>query len=169
MQRVDMYLFFALPPLQRTLQIIPRKSKAEEGPRKLPVRAKVHSILPKPVAVPSYGICWGGVECPGSRTQDSIGLSLSQAYSIKNRVPFLMMYKDDAVRCADNLPFEEFVPDSEDFIRVRNQMKKEVQKILIHHLEVFAGLPVDEGHRYSAYVRNKSQMVRLMVGGGKQL
>ncbi|MPC22408.1 hypothetical protein E2C01_015423 [Portunus trituberculatus] len=72
-----------------------------------------------------------------------------------------MTYRDEAVRQADNIPFEEFVPDSEDFIRVRNQMKKEVEKVLITHLGLFAGLSVTEEHQYSHYLDQKSVMVDL--------
>ncbi|XP_063850688.1 uncharacterized protein LOC135094491 [Scylla paramamosain] len=148
--------------LERTLQVIPRRPKCEEGAKKLPAeRRKLRSILPKPVAVTSYGLCWGSVECPESRTPGSSRPSLSQAYAVRNRVPFMMTYRDEAVRQADNIPFEEFVPDSEDFIRVRNQMKKEVQKMLITHLGLFASLSVNEEHQHSQFVTEKSVMLDL--------
>lgn len=75
----------------------------------------------------------------------------------------MMTYRDEPVRAADNIPFEEFVPDSEDFIRVRDQMKKEVQKILTRHVKLFNGLTVNEEHQHSALVSQKSHMVRLDV------
>lgn len=109
----------------------------------------------------SYGLCWGCVESPVFHNSASLQPSLSQAYGIKSRVPLMMTYKDEAVRPADNIPFDEFVPDSEDFIRVRDQMKREVQKILISHLELFSSLTVTEDHQYSALVSQKSHMVSV--------
>lgn len=120
----------------------------------------VQTYLP---AVSSYGLCWGCVQSPAPSSSSSPQLSLSQAYGIRNRVPYMMTYRDEPVRAADNIPFEEFVPDSEDFIRVRDQMKKEVQKILTRHVKLFNGLTVNEEHQHSALVSHKSHMVRLDV------
>ena len=66
------------------------------------------------------------------------------------------------MRQADNIPFEEFVPDSEDFYRVRNQMKKEVKKMLIRHMQMFDGLAVNEQHQFSQYLCQKSHMVSVV-------
>ncbi|XP_045118184.1 LOW QUALITY PROTEIN: uncharacterized protein LOC123508500 [Portunus trituberculatus] len=147
--------------LERTLQVITRRPKNDEGTKKLPTERRKLGILPKPVAVTSYSLSWGSVECQGSQTVGSPRPSLSQAYAVRSRVPYMMTYRDEAVRQADNIPFEEFVPDSEDFIRVRNQMKKEVEKVLITHLGLFAGLSVTEEHQYSHYLDQKSVMVDL--------
>lgn len=84
---------------------------------------------------------------------------MAQAYAAKNRVPFMMTYKDSDIRLADNISFEEYVPDSEDFIKVRDQMKKEVQKILVRHMSLFENLTVVEQHQNSDLMEKKSEMV----------
>lgn len=110
----------------------------------------------------SYGLCWDSIQHPQysshsqKRNPDPL---MAQAYAARNRVPFLMTYKDQDIRLADNISFEEFVPDSEDFIRVREQMKKEVQKILIKYLKVFNKLTVTEHHHYSDLMMQKNYMV----------
>ncbi|XP_042889420.1 uncharacterized protein LOC122264540 isoform X2 [Penaeus japonicus] len=134
----------------------PRKYNAE--------RRKSRSVLPKPTTVISYGLCWDSIQHPQysshsqKRNPDPL---MAQAYAARNRVPFLMTYKDQDIRLADNISFEEFVPDSEDFIRVREQMKKEVQKILIKYLKVFNKLTVTEHHHYSDLMMQKNYMVDL--------
>ncbi|XP_050692604.1 uncharacterized protein LOC126983673 [Eriocheir sinensis] len=148
--------------LERTLQVVQRRPKADECPRKLPAdRRKLRSILPKPTQVSSYGLSWGCVQSPAPSSSSSPRPSLSQAYGVRSRVPYMMTYRDEPVRAADNIPFEEFVPDSEDFIRVRDQMKKEVQKILTCHVKLFSGLTVNEEHQHSALVSQKSHMVDI--------
>lgn len=84
---------------------------------------------------------------------------MAQAYAAKSRVPYLMTYKGTSIKMADNISFEEFVPDSEDFLRVREQMKKEVQKIIVKHLDIFANFNVDEEHQYSGAMAQKSDVV----------
>lgn len=73
----------------------------------------------------------------------------------------MMTYKDAEVRLADNISYEEFVPDSEDFVRVREQMKKEVQKVLVQYYNIFKNLDVVEQHQYSSITIQKSEIVSV--------
>ncbi|XP_071535869.1 uncharacterized protein [Panulirus ornatus] len=137
--------------------------RPEPSPKKYSAeRRKQRSVLPKPTPVTSYGLCWDSIQYPchsllgRKKNPEPI---MAQAYAAKNRVPFLMTYKDADIRFADNISFEEYVPDSEDFIKVRDQMKKEVQKILIRYLSTFENLTVVEEHLNSDFVEKKSEMV----------
>lgn len=121
----------------------------------------------------SYSLCWDSIQHPqysSHNQKKNPDPLMAQAYAARNRVPFLMTYKDPDIRLADNISFEEFVPDSEDFIRVREQMKKEVQKILIKYLKVFNKLTVTEHHQYSDLMMQKNYTVRrgffcCVIGG----
>lgn len=76
-------------------------------------------------------------------------------------MPFNTILRHDEVRAADSISFEEFVPDSEDFLRVREQMEKEVQKILVQHIASFHDVPVNETHKYSAAMSQSSCVVSV--------
>ncbi|XP_045620415.1 LOW QUALITY PROTEIN: uncharacterized protein [Procambarus clarkii] len=147
--------------LELALEIVHRKPEAT--PKKYYAeRRKQRSVLPKPTPVTSYGLCWDSIQYPvhSSKGQKKNPKPLmAQAYAVKNRVPFMMTYKDAEVRLADNISYEEFVPDSEDFVRVREQMKKEVQKVLVQYYNIFKNLDVVEQHQYSSITIQKSEIV----------
>ncbi|KAK3853608.1 hypothetical protein Pcinc_039861 [Petrolisthes cinctipes] len=133
--------------------------------------------LSKFAQVRSYGLCWGKIP-PPKKIQDAQAITsphreephktttatlpnpvLSQAYVAHNRVPFNTILRHNENRAADSISFEEFVPDSEDFLRVREQMEREVQKILVQHIASFNDVSVIETHRHSTVMSQSSCVV----------
>ncbi|KAK8732114.1 hypothetical protein OTU49_007186 [Cherax quadricarinatus] len=149
--------------LELAIEIVHRKPEAT--PKKYYAeRRKQRSVLPKPTSVTSYGLCWDSIQYPGHSSKgrkENPDPLMAQVYAVKNRVPFMMTYKNTDTRLADNISYEEFVPDSEDLIRIREQMKKEVQRVLIKYNSTFEDLSVVEKHQYSNFMMQKSEIVDL--------
>ncbi|XP_042232496.1 uncharacterized protein LOC121873209 [Homarus americanus] len=148
--------------LELALEIIHRRPEA--SPKKYYTERRKRSVVPKPTPVTSYGLCWDSIQLPchsSNGKEKNPEPLMAQAYAVKNRVPFMMTYKDPDVKLADNIAFEEFVPDSEDFIRIREQMKIEVKKILIKYIKTFENLSVTEQHQHSNLMMQKTKMVDL--------
>ncbi|XP_066953009.1 uncharacterized protein [Macrobrachium rosenbergii] len=144
-----------------TLEIVHRRPE-----KKFPAdRRKKISVIPKATQVTTYSLGWDAIQYPShsaksKRKKPPLPL-MAQAYAIKSRVPFAMIFKDWDVRLATNISFEEYVPDSEDFIRIREQMKIEIKKIIVKHMDAFSGIEVEEKHEYSELMAEKSHVVDL--------
>ncbi|KAK7079439.1 hypothetical protein SK128_017979, partial [Halocaridina rubra] len=128
-------------------------------------RRKKLTIIPKASPVASYSLCWDAIQYPthsskSKKRKPPLPL-MAQAYAVKSRVPYLMTFKDADVRLAGNISFEEYVPDSEDFIRVREQMKTEIKKILVKHISIFNDVEINEEHPHSDAMGEKSSVVDL--------
>ncbi|XP_066953011.1 uncharacterized protein [Macrobrachium rosenbergii] len=141
-----------------TLEIVHRRPE-----KKFPAdRRKKISVIPKATQVTTYSLGWDAIQYPShsaksKRKKPPLPL-MAQAYAIKSRVPFAMIFKDWDVRLATNISFEEYVPDSEDFIRIREQMKIEIKKIIVKHMDAFSGIEVEEKHEYSELMAEKSHV-----------